>query len=259
MQYLSFHGCEKQYSNVMVFLNAELPRLGAPWNGIALDLSQARLSGQMGAVMQRLQGSHVKTLDLTLNSLTDQDTQIVAEAAKTNRQLNRIVLCRNQIGDAGAGAVAAAMAMNPGLHVELQNNQIGATGAQMYAAACVDTNKESIDLSHNQLGNEGATKVAIQLNGRAGRIQKLDLTYNQISDLGDKELAEKVPRNIKIYHRLEKVTVVEKYPGRVILCVLATCGLALIALKILDCFGFKVERPAEGCRNHKIMDEAKRK
>lgn len=259
MQYLSFHGCERKYLNVMDFLNTELPRLGTPWGGIALDLSQAPIAGQMGAVMQRLKGSPVKTLDLTLNRLNDQDAGIVAEAAKTNRQIKRIVLCRNQIGNTGAGALAAAMAMNPDLHVDLQDNRIGAIGAQMFSAACVDTNKRIIDLSRNQLGDQGAMNVAHQLYLNAGSIQSLDLTYNNIGELGDQELATKVPRRIKIYHQLERVRLIEKYPGTVILCAVGTCGIALVVLKILDCLGFKVERPAEGCRYHKFMDEDKRK
>lgn len=258
MQYLSFHGCERKYPHVMAFLEAELPHLGKPWHGIALDLSQARLSGQMELVMQKLLGSQVRALDLSLNNLDDQDARIVAEAAKINRQLKRVVLCGNQIGDMGAGTVASAMKINTGLRVDLQNNRVGPNGAQQFVAACVDTRQETIDLSHNQLGDQGAMNVAIQLNRSAGNVKSLDLTYNNIGEKGDQALAS-LPRRIKIFHRLEKVSLVEKYPGRVALCVLGTCGVALIVLKILDCLGFKVERPAEGCRYHKIMDEEKRK
>ncbi|MCE5317929.1 MAG: hypothetical protein LLG04_11315 [Parachlamydia sp.] len=258
MQYLSFNGSERKYPNVMDFLNTELPRAGTPWNGIALDLSKTSLTGQLGEVMRKLQNSHVKALDLSLNNLNDQDIRILADAAKTNRQLNRIVLCRNQIGDIGAGAIAAAMANNPQLQIDLQNNRIGATGAQQFAAACTDTNKETINLSHNQLGDQGARSVASQLHSRAGRIQSLYLTHNNIGEAGDMELAIQVPGNIKIYHRLEKVSLVEQYPGTVALCVLGSCGLALFVLPILDCLGIKAERPAEGCRYHKIMDVSKR-
>ncbi len=158
--HLSFNSCERKHPTVMQFLEQELPRAGTPWGGIRLDLSSLRhrLTPQdLSEMMRKLQYSYVTELDLSYNHLDDADAGIIAAAAKTNRQLSRIRLSHNSIGDSGAMALAQAQREKPALEIDLTHNQIGPTGAQHWAEACVSANKKTIDLTHNNLGDQGAS------------------------------------------------------------------------------------------------------
>ena len=91
----------------------------------------------------------------------------------------------NQIGDAGAQALGAALQINHTLQsLGLFNTQIGIAGAQALGAALqINHTLQSLDLHWNTIGDAGAQALgdALQVNQS---LQSLNLGYTQIGNMG---------------------------------------------------------------------------
>jgi Ran GTPase-activating protein (RanGAP) involved in mRNA processing and transport len=84
------------------------------------------------------------------------------EALMLNSSLHHLRLSYNEIGDAGAGAIAEALTLNSSLqHLDLSNNQFGAAGAAAIVEALkLNSSLQHLDLCSNQIGDAGAAAFA---------------------------------------------------------------------------------------------------
>ncbi len=132
-------------------------------------------------ILQRLRSNDptLTALDLSSRELTDADVIELCNALEKNTSLDTLDLDHNQIGDAGAQALAGSKTLTM---LGLGHNQIGDAGAQALAENKTPT---VLDLGHNQIGDAGAQALA-----ESKTLTVLDLGHNQIGDAGAKALAE---------------------------------------------------------------------
>ena len=163
--------------------------------------------------------SHVTELDLASNSLGDEGAAAVGaalatspsvaiislegnsigpdgvspsfhSALKINTQLERLVLRSNQVGSAGAVAMAGGLAENPAsglLSMDMFANGLEDDAAEALAAAlrAPGVQLQELGLAKNKLGDEGATALAKALESNAALpLRTLILAGNQIGDIG---------------------------------------------------------------------------
>src|SRR6185312_1087633 len=134
-----------------------------------------------------------RTLDLSWK-LRDAITLI--DVLESNPSVNSLILSYNQIGDAGATALAKALESNSSLiSLDLGSNQIGDAGATALAKA-LESNSSltSLNLWSNQIGHAGATALAKALESNFS-LTSLNLSLNQIGDAGATALAKALESN----------------------------------------------------------------
>jgi hypothetical protein len=122
-------------------------------------------------------------------------------------------------------------------------NQIGPEGGEALARAYIKSGYSEIDLSCNALGDSGADKIASVLSKNHGTILSLALPDNGITLKGDAFLAQKVPKRIRIFHRVEKVNFlnfVTSSPAKIFFAI-----LFFPLLLFFLCKTYRVEK--EGC------------
>ena len=124
-------------------------------------------------------------LNLRANQIGDAGAQALATALEQNTSLTELNLFDNQIGAAGAQALAKALQTNSSLRVlDLSRNQIGNEGAQALVTALqTKSSLSTLALFDNQIGPEGAQALASALQTNSSLI-KLSLGYNHIGDAG---------------------------------------------------------------------------
>lgn len=175
-----------QYRLVSLCINDN--RLGA--SGAAAVAEAVLLSGDESdacIATSRPLGA-MRLLDLCWNQVGLAGAVAVAAAlARARRPLIALDLENNDIGDAGAAAIAAAMATAPSLQVlRLGANRIGATGAEAFAEALKGGAKlEHLDLGRNNVGPRGAAHLAGAL-AAGSCLLSLRLPVNKLGDAGAK-------------------------------------------------------------------------
>jgi hypothetical protein len=102
---------------------------------------------------------------------------------QTNTTLTSLDLENNDIGAAGATALATALQTNTTLtSLDLANNNIGAAGATALATALqTNTTLTSLNLDGNYIGASGATALAMALQTNV-ILTSLNLVNNRIGD-----------------------------------------------------------------------------
>ncbi|MBT4922007.1 MAG: hypothetical protein HON23_03230, partial [Rickettsiales bacterium] len=118
---------------------------------------------------------------------------LAAALGSPNCKVTNINLYDNKIGAAGAQALAAALG-SPNCkvtNIDLYDNQIGAAGAQALASALGSTNCKvtNIHLGGNQIGDAGAQALAAALGSPNCKVTNIELRGNQIGDAGAQALA----------------------------------------------------------------------
>jgi hypothetical protein len=152
-------------------------------------------------LLEQLQQNNagLTSLDLSSQSLTEQDIAQLAQALSTNTNLTSLDISYNRIGAEGAKALstnnsltsldvgwneigaegAKALSTNTCLtSLDVSRNQIGAEGAK---ALSTNTRLTSLDIGCNQIGAEGAKALSTNT-----RLTSLDVSVNQIGDIGAK-------------------------------------------------------------------------
>jgi hypothetical protein len=173
----------------------------------------------------------LETLSLCGNSIGDQGAEAVAQFLRRSRALKVLRLGANRIGAAGAAALARAIAAAEHMRLEelvLDWNELGDAGALALAAgwaesasALVSSNSSgsasskrgvgaaragaesgagfgkglrALSLEHNRIGDDGCAALALALCGGAGpgcaRLEELFLGYNSLGDAGASALAD---------------------------------------------------------------------
>ncbi len=178
-----------------------------------LQLSRRELKiGQLADLVHWMNGRDVEVLDLAGTQIDDGGIQILSSAIKAQRNLKTLYLSDNKIGDAGAEILADALRQSSIRYCTFHHNRIGPVGAEALAKAVADSGQMSrLDFSSNRLGDEGALRVAQALRREKGNIGTLRLLNNQISMIGDRSLAENLPKSIDVTYRSERITIQQYY------------------------------------------------
>lgn len=114
-------------------------------------------------------------------------------------RLQRLDLCKNRIGDAGAKMLADVLLKCPQLlqsllRLDLSNNEIGDLGVSSLANALPRARHiQALGLESNFIGDEGIGHLAGALPSCPG-LQQLFLCRNEIGDPGAGELARAMPQ-----------------------------------------------------------------
>ena len=128
------------------------------------------------------------------------DQTILDRLHANDPRLTRLRLSHNQIGAAGAVALAGALRTNTSLRVlSLAVNQIGNAGATALAKALrKNTSLTTLYLNENQIGNAGATALARALRTNTS-LTRLELWGNQIGDELKQEITRLMSPDV-LYH-----------------------------------------------------------
>jgi hypothetical protein len=122
--------------------------------------------------------SSLTSLDLSEQSLTDEDITQLAQALSTNTTLTSLNVYNNQIGDIGAKALSTNTHLTS---LNVSYNEIGAIGAK---ALSTNTSLTSMDVSRNQIGAIGAKALSTNTS-----LTSLKVRSNQIGAIGAKALS----------------------------------------------------------------------
>ncbi|KJE95162.1 hypothetical protein CAOG_005642 [Capsaspora owczarzaki ATCC 30864] len=138
-------------------------------------------------------------LYLSENQIGNAGAQAIAEALKANPTLTWLVLRRGQIGAAGARAIAETLNVNMRLtRLMLGRNELGDAGAKAIAAAIkVNSTLKRLDLHANMIGHDGAQAIAEALKVNT-TVKRLYLDQNQIGDVGAHAIAEALKANTAV-------------------------------------------------------------
>ena len=144
--------------------------------------------------------SQLRWLNLTVNQLTDEGAEYLAEAINNNNcQLRTLNLRANNISDIGAQHLAEAINNNNCQlrTLNLSYNNISHIGAQHLAEAINNNNCQlrTLNLSHHNISDTGAQHLAKAINNNNCQLRTLDLSVNNISDIGARHLAKAINNN----------------------------------------------------------------
>ena len=149
-----------------------------------------------GTALARALKDHaeLRTIDLRGNELGDETMLALAETlgSTTSKRLEVLRLDGNAIGDAGVGALAAAL--KPAVQLEtliLNDNKIGDAGVVALADALTGDGglaPLTIRLENNQFGDEGIRALAAAFKTNEKRV-RLFVTNNTIGDAAMAEIA----------------------------------------------------------------------
>ncbi|KJE92014.1 hypothetical protein CAOG_03051 [Capsaspora owczarzaki ATCC 30864] len=135
-------------------------------------------------------------LDLCKKQIGNADAKAVAEAIKVNTTMTELKLGGNLIADVGARAIAEAVRANCTLTVvDLAENRIGDAGARAFAETLkVNNTLTKLDLNENQIGDAGAQAIAEALKVNK-TLTVLYLWHNQIGAAGAQAIADALKVN----------------------------------------------------------------
>ena len=164
-----------------------------------LNLSRGDISiGEYKEFFSELNNTMITQLSLYSNQIGDAGAIALADSLKGITNITKLDLHNNEIGEAGAKALAESLKDNPNITVlYLWGNKIGDAGAKALVEGLKDNpNITELSLGDNQIGEEGAIALAESLKG--SQITTLYLEYNQIGDAGAIALAGALKDNPNI-------------------------------------------------------------
>ncbi|KJE97750.1 hypothetical protein CAOG_07854 [Capsaspora owczarzaki ATCC 30864] len=137
-----------------------------------------------------------ESLDLNQEQIGDAGARAIAEALKVNKTLTSLNLGWNQIGSDGAQEIAEALKVNTTLtKLYLESNEIANAGALAIAEALkVNRTLTELYLRDTRIGGAGAQAIAEALRVNT-KLTLLDLEVNQIGDTGAQAFAEALKVN----------------------------------------------------------------
>jgi len=157
---------------------------------------------ELAAAMRECLG--LKKLDLAWNGVSAVGCKALCSAILTTKNLTCIILNKNQIGDKGACALAFVLKPEPMkpepkiAKVELIGNQIGPAGATAIAEALMKNKKiKRLHMGGNNVGDLGAKPMS-ELVMKNVSLKQIFLDHNGITDKGAKMLAHAMKVNSKI-------------------------------------------------------------
>lgn len=136
----------------------------------------------------------IKDVNLADNRITSVGASALATVFRGTDM--RIVLTGNEIDDAGASAIAAAIKENAAVTptIKLAFNLIGPDGACDLIEAVVGRSVHVLDLAHNRIGESGAWALAALLKS-GGDVEQVNISGNSITDTGNAYVMEALETN----------------------------------------------------------------
>jgi Ran GTPase-activating protein (RanGAP) involved in mRNA processing and transport len=192
--------------------DAGLAALGARLAGLprlqTLDVSRSALTAASGRRLGAWFGGEgsalgrgfeqLTALDVSGNALGAEGARGVLEGAACARSLRRLSLAATGLGDAGAGALAEALAVPGALgqlrELDLSSNGVGAAGAAALGSALPRCARLAVlSLASNTLGREGGEGLAAGLGGCAA-LEDVDLSWCDVGAEGMRAVAAALRR-----------------------------------------------------------------
>jgi Ran GTPase-activating protein (RanGAP) involved in mRNA processing and transport len=149
-----------------------------------LDLSNNSISNKV--VQALVQLTSLTSLNLSYNNIGAAGAEALAQST-TLTNLTSLDLTYNNIGPGAAAALAQSTTLTNLTSLDLSSNNIGDDGAEGLAQSTTLTNLTSLDLFSNDIGAGGA--VALARSTTLTNLTSLDLAYNNIGAAGAEALA----------------------------------------------------------------------
>jgi len=157
-----------------------------------------RVYGESKAEAKLPQLKQLTKLYLSNNKIGDEGVKALALALSQLNQLTTLGLSYNKIGDEGVKALVLALALpqlNQLTALGLSHNNIGDEGVKALALVLPQLNQlTTLYLSYNKIGDEGMKALAVVLPQLKHQLTTLDLSDNNIGDEGVKALALVLPQ-----------------------------------------------------------------
>jgi len=142
----------------------------------------------------------VTSINLSGNNIKADGAGHLAAVLLARRNVTKLALDKNPIGDTGAISIAKALS-NSSHQYPVVNLSFTAMGDAACAAVCemIKSNPNVVDLflSHNKITTKGATELAKVLE-KVSSIQCIDVSSNAIDEKGILALAKMLEVNSKI-------------------------------------------------------------
>jgi hypothetical protein len=148
-----------------------------------LALGEAEVDAIAGVARQR---RHLLSLSLTNCKLSDANAKLLASKWKATVQT--VDLSHNEIGTAGAVALAKAFANKKLGSFKISHNKLDASAAADLAAAL--NTVTTLDISHNKMLCDGGAKIYATIITPESKISEINLAECGVSDAGATILAE---------------------------------------------------------------------
>lgn len=140
--------------------------------------------------------SSITKLNLSLNSISNDGAEALANILKKNDTLTNLNLANNDIGDSGASFLGKSLEINNGIKtLNLGDNDIRDEGIKAIATSLEkNTTLTQLLLYMNTITDDGVQKLADALERNTSLI-KLQLNQNNITSTGAKALASVLEKN----------------------------------------------------------------
>ena len=162
------------------------------FNTIQCDLSGNQLNSDQFKKINTIllsKMNRLTSLNLRGNNIGDAGARAIANSQHLSK-LTSLNLTRNNIGDEGAEAIAQSENIPNLTSLDLSSNNIGAEGARAIAQSENMPNLTSLNLWGNNIGTEGARAIAESVN--LSKLESLNLCGNNIGHEGAEAIAESV-------------------------------------------------------------------
>jgi len=189
----------KKRANLLTTLDPEREPLGAVYNHLSYNGGVASFQKNFtrleALLTEYYDGSLAVTLNLPYYQLGVERAVGFIESIKQYKLIG-FNFSANEIGDAGAIALAAVLKENETLtSLKISMNKIGDAGAIALAAALKENKKlTSLDLSANQIGIEGVKALAEALK-KNKTLTNLNIYFSRIGDAGAADIVEALKAN----------------------------------------------------------------
>lgn len=156
-------------------------------------------AGIHALVQALMENAVIEDVNLADNNITSVGAVALAHIFRTTTV--RLNLTGNDIDDAGASAIAAAISANAAVvpTIKLAFNMIGPDGACDLFEAMGGRSVHVLDLAHNHIGESGAWALAAWLKS-GGDVEQLNISGNSITDTGSTYVMEALETNTSVHY-----------------------------------------------------------
>lgn len=141
-----------------------------------LDLSANKLGPEsVNALVHILNTTQITSINLADNTIGDEGVLVLAEALRGNTTLKHLDLSANNLGPAGAGAIAQMLNTTKLENIALEGNEIGSEGLH-YLAEALKTNTR---VQHIFVGSQGEELPQLEAELEMNRLLG-DISNNRI-------------------------------------------------------------------------------
>lgn len=146
-------------------------------------------------LLEKLNQTKIKYLNLSDNELVDQSVKQVCDALKqSSTQLQEVCLRGNKLTEESGRYFSEIMPNEKLLRLDLSQNNLGVIGAKYIGDTLFLSSLVILDMSSNHLSDEGLKNISITL-GKCRHLQKIYLNDNNIKDKGIEDFCHGLQQN----------------------------------------------------------------